>query len=692
MARVPATRPTLNHFFQIIWRRRYVFMTTLVVCCLLGGVYYYTARRLYRATALVSVNGNSRDSEAGPSTTFLRAQSEHITSHAILALAMSNPEIKHSQTLLHQANRLEALRDHVSTDIARADGAISVSFDTPYPDEAALIANGIVNAYKQYQTQPGRTSDSDVVAVYQQQIEKLQQQLETTTFKMQTFEQQYGALTTADDANSLPARRLATLSQELATAQYDSLKAQSDYDEACKALPKDTTQPAGLSTPVVVSADQEEKLRMEMIDLESRRQAMQQRFLPGHPALLGIARQIESVNRDYAVAVQGRMLLAQKREHELQAAFDVQQKQVIELSAKTAEYNRLKDDATRSRNSIDNLQARMAAIQDTRISQSANVEITDPATADTVVVSYPRPFSTALVALAAGLLLGCGVASVRDRLDDRMVSVESIRNVMGIPVLGAVPQMPWVISLSVAAQKVSLDPASDVAASYRAIRAALDATAPRNRCRTILITSPEASDGKTTSAANLAIAMAQSGKRVLLVDGSLATPMLHQIFGVSPNSGLSTILGGQTEIADKAIRRTPVNGLWVLPGGIVPPNPTELINDPAFPELLEQLAEKYDHVLIDAPPLAELADARIMAASCDLSLLVLRADTATRRRSIAARDALVSVGAHVLGLILTRAPRELQQDSNSQSDHRVKSSGRPHEDEEDIIDIGASPT
>jgi capsular exopolysaccharide synthesis family protein len=693
MSRVPPARLPLGRFLQIVWRRRLVFAATVVACFLAAGANLWTATRLYRATALVSVSPSTeRDPDAAPSSSFLRAQGERIRSHAILALTLSSPEIKHLRTLIHQSNRLDALRDHVSTDIARTDGAISVSFDSPYPDEAPVIANAIVDAYRQYQI-PGRTSDSDVVSLYQQQIDKIRDDLDATTARMQAFEQQYGVLTPGNDSASLPARRLAALSQELTSAQYDTLRAKSDYDEAIKALPKNAAaamEPARPAPPAMVSADQEEKLRMEMIDLESRREAMQQRFLPGHPALQGIARQIDSVNRDYAAAVQGRWVLSQKREKELQITYDAQQKQVIELSAKTAEYQRLSADAERSHKAMDNLEARMAAIQDTRIAQGVNVEITDPA--EGVVESYPRPISTLLTALVAGVLLGCGTAALRDWVDDRMVSAESIRSVMNLPVLGAVPQMPWVVSLTVSAQKVALDPTSNVAAAYRAIRATLDATALRNRYRTILITSPDASDGKTTSAANLAIAMAQTGKRVLLVDGVLETPMLHMVFGVSPNTGLSTILNGQTETPEKAIRRTAINNLWVLPAGITPPNPTDLLNTPAFSELLEQLADKYDHVIIDAPPLAELADARIMAASCDLSLLVLRADTATGRHSAAARDALLSVGAHIQGLILTRATRELQQDTNSQAGYRPKPPALPQEEEVDIIDIGASPT
>jgi succinoglycan biosynthesis transport protein ExoP len=700
MARVPSARETFDSIRQILRRQYTVIFTVTALCFVVAIIYLLMATRLYRATASLTAESSAvRQTgsaiDMAQSGNFLRTQAERIASRSILALALANPDIKDLKTFRNSSNRLTAIRDGLTIDVGRVNDVISVSFDSRYPEEAPLIANAVVQAYKQYQTEPVHSTTDDVLSVYQTQIDAYHKELDATTARMAAMEQQYGVLaSTGDSSGNVNLQRLSTLSQELTTAQLETVKAKSDFDEASKTLPKQLPDPQASEKstsprPLIVSAEQEAALRSELIDLESRQQAMRQLYLPHHPALQAIGQQIQQVNREYVGALEQHWLLAQKREQDMQDAFDAQQKRVIQISAETAEYERFGGDADRVRKSIDNLESRMQAIQVTRETDSVAVDLLDPA--ETAILSHPRPISTLSTTLLLGLMLGVGGALFREWMDDRMRSAGDVRSATGLRILGRVPSMPWVLNLSVAAQKVALDPASDVAEAYRAIRAAVDSAAPRERCRTILITSAGSTDGKTTSAANLAIAMAQTGKRVLLVDAVLRDPMVHVVFGVSPNSGLSTLLGSQTMAPEKTIRKTVINGLWVLPAGLTPHSPTELLNGPALASLLDDLADKYDHVIIDAPPLSDLPDARIIAASCDLTLLVVRADTATRRQTLLARDGLMGVGAHILGLILTRAPREPDETTAIPATHRK----RPILDdpsEEDAIDISTGPT
>jgi len=701
MARVPGMRETLDGFTEILRRQRRMVANTAGLCLALALLYLLVATHRYRATARLTAEPSAArrtDSASGTpqSGNFLRTQCERIASRSILALALANPDIKDLKTFSDAPNPLDVMRDGLTVNSGRADDVISVSFDSRYREEAPLIANAVAEAYKQYQTDPAGSNTADVLAIYQKQLDKIQEDLDATTAKMQAIEQQYGVLSSTSDASdNVNLRRLATLSQELTTAQLKTVSAKADFSQASKNLPKPLQDPqnAGKRTsvrPVVVSADQEATLRSQLIYLQSSQQAMRQVYLPNHPALQEIAQQINQVNLEYVGAVEQRWLLAQTHEQELQAAFDAQQQQVIQVSAKTAEYERLGADADHLRKSIDNLDSRMQAIQLTREADGAAVDLLDPA--ETTVLSHPRPIPTLLTALLLGLVLGVASALFREWTDDRMRSASDLRTATGLSVLGSVSQMPWVMGLSVAAQKVSLDPSSDVAEAYRAIRSAVDSGAPRDRCRTIVLTSSEPGEGKTTSGANLAIAMAQAGKRVLLVDAVLRDPMMHTIFGVSPSTGLSDLLVSQKKTSlDKIIRKTGVNGLWLLPAGLTPSTPTELLNSTSLPELLDQLADRYDHVVIDAPALSELPDARIIAASCDLTLLVLRADTATRRQSILARDGLMGVGAHILGLILTHAPRETDEQPHIRNGHHQRSVFGDHS-EEDIVDISTRPS
>lgn len=694
------TRPrvTLETVYRFLRRERLLIGAIWLLVVALAVVYLFNTTPLYRATAGFTAEPAGAGQGDAPvdyahGGNFLYAQSERLSSRAILALALANPDVKYLKTFLHVPNRLNALRRGLSVDVGKKDDIISVSFDSPYADDSPHIVNAVVEAYRQYQTQPKHQNTADVLTLYQEQIDGVQKQLDETTAKMRTMEGRYGVLSSNNDASSLTLHRLTALSQELTSAQFETLKAKTDLDAARKSLPhhsgSSSNQPA--AAPLIVSADQEASLRSEMIQLQSQLQEMRQRYLPDHPALQSLQRQIEQVDATYAASIERRWMLARERQDDLQKAFDEQQKQTIEMGAKSADYARLNGDADRYHKSIDNIVSRMQAIQTTRESGSVEVDFLDPAQGS--VRSHPQPLATLSLAVVMGLLLGVAGAFGREWMDDRLRSPDDARVVLGLRLLGSIPQMPSVISPTVAAQKITLDPSSDVADAYRAVRGALQASAPRERSRTIAVTSASAGDGKTTSASNLAIALAQSGKKVLLVDADFRDPMLHTIFGSRQHNGLSSVLSGQTAAIEKGIQATSVSGLWVLSSGPAPRSSTELLNTPALPELLDQLADKYDHVLIDTPPVIGQPDARIIAACCDLTILVLRCDASTRRRCLLARDSLNGVGAHVLGIIVTRAPRGNEDFFEPRHGTRGRS-GHPFEDdasEEDVMDIGASP-
>lgn len=176
------------------------------------------------------------------------------------------------------------------------------------------------------------------------------------------------------------------------------------------------------------------------------------------------------------------------------------------------------------------------------------------------------------------------------------------------------------------------------------------------KTKTILITSPAPGDGKTTTASNLAIAMAQAGQKVLLMDADFRRPTQHKVFNVDDQVGTTSVLAEQAQLAE-AIKPTETPGLSILPCGPLPKNPSEILQSRAFSRLIEQLEERFDHIVIDSPPVMPVTDARILGALCDLTVLVLRAQKSSRRISMQARDSLASVGARVLGVVVNDVPR-----------------------------------
>jgi capsular exopolysaccharide synthesis family protein len=192
---------------------------------------------------------------------------------------------------------------------------------------------------------------------------------------------------------------------------------------------------------------------------------------------------------------------------------------------------------------------------------------------------------------------------------------------------------------------------SDIAEAARNVRTALFAAARSTAVKTILVTSPRRGEGKSTFAANLAIAMAQAGSRTLLIDANFGEQGVQKIFGVRKISGFSNVLAGHIAI-DTAICRTPVERLEVLPSGQLPPNSADLLNSSAFSRLMEHVCDRYQCVIVDASPVLATSDARILGASADITLYVVRTGLTEAKAADQGLDQLLSVGCRVLGAVV----------------------------------------
>ncbi len=358
-------------------------------------------------------------------------------------------------------------------------------------------------------------------------------------------------------------------------------------------------------------------------------------FAPGHPKLQA----------------------AQRLEEELYNRYQQAMKKHMDVNAKVADFARLKSEYDTKQDFSRRLLERIKQLEIATSTAPlvASIDLLEPARA-AYAPSHPRKYRTLAVALLAGTMVGAGLALLRDRLDGRMRSVEEVQTIIGMPVLGVVPQMSGRRTAVARAMTVHLDPRSVVAESYRSVRTAVFFGAGSDRCKTLLISSPEPGDGKTTTASNLAIAIAQTGRSVLLLDADFRKPTQHKNLDIKDSVGLSSVLAGREPIT-KAIQHTGVEGLDILPCGPIPANPSEILNSREFGELVDTLSQKYDHILFDSPPVNAVTDARILGAVCDATILVLRADKSTRKSGEHARNALLAVGARVLGVIINDAPR-----------------------------------
>jgi non-specific protein-tyrosine kinase len=275
--------------------------------------------------------------------------------------------------------------------------------------------------------------------------------------------------------------------------------------------------------------------------------------------------------------------------------------------------------------------------------------VIEPAVASEQAIR-PNRMLIALLAGVAGLLLAAAGAGLAEYLDDALRDRQRVALATGLPTLGLVPRGEAGTSLR--------DPASRrLAESFRLLRSNLLASVAGGELRTILVASPAVGEGKSTTAANLAIVLAESGKRVILVDADMHRPVQMKLFGVSNRRGLSTLLLDESQAAAAIQRPTWVQNLTVVPAGPVPSDPSALLSSRRVEEVLGQLRELCDVVVVDTPPLLAQPDAALLGPRADGVLMVVDASKSRGRQAARALEMLQESGAPVLGAVLNRIPR-----------------------------------
>jgi polysaccharide biosynthesis transport protein len=326
--------------------------------------------------------------------------------------------------------------------------------------------------------------------------------------------------------------------------------------------------------------------------------------------------------------------------------------QVLESRGRSIEYTILRREADTARSLYDGLLQQYKELGIAGDVDTNNISIIDrairPGTPDSPSLRY-----NLTIAFALGLLGAAAFAGIREILDDTFKATEDVEEVLRLPVLGLAPSVASSKTDRSVFEEVSTDFTSAIAESYRSLRTALQFSTEEGVPRALLVTSARPGEGKSTAAACLACNFAQLGMRVLLIDGDLRNPSMHQVMDVENNAGLTNYLAGANE-ASELVKPSGTEGVTLLTSGPRPPNPAELLAGPRFATLLTTGAENFDLVIVDGPPIMGLADSPIIASVAGGTLLVIEAGV-TRRAIV--QDALKRLNfarARVLGVLLNK--------------------------------------
>jgi capsular exopolysaccharide synthesis family protein len=674
MAAVTAGPSAAQAPLQVAWRRRWTILLAVLLCLGGGLVYLMKATPQYTSTSRIYVEQPPRllgeaQGMAPQSGSYLYTQAERIKSTNNLAAAVEATDARNMKTFRETDNIIAYLKRELQVRVGRQDELISVSFTSPYREEAALLVNGIVDAFVSSQAAKKKSSAGEILGILQNWKQQNDAELKQKMQELVAFKQANGTLSFAgaEGKGNIVLERLAKLSEALTTAQLATFEAEAEYEAAKEKLNDPASRTRLVEAVQSQGVDRMDKeyseLLAELRTAQTELLSLRQRGIIRNSAVDDLLARVAFVKEQiaeretvlaegYVASLDQKRQAARAKEQDIRATFAEQEKEALALNSKSADLVRLEAEVQRAEQLNADLAKRIkeVGVDATADTAALNISVEEVARPEDKPTSPNRPRTMAL-ALVMGMMLGLAGAFAREWTDHRLRSADEVAATLGLPVLGVVPQMVGKHSIIERGQSVRLQPMSETAEAYRTIRTAVFFGAPGEDMKTILVTSPAPGDGKTTSASNLAIALAQAGHRTLLVDCDFRKPSQHKVFDIDATVGLSNVISGQIKLRE-AVRQTETPGLYVLPCGAIPPNPSEILNGKRFAQVMEVLCNAFDRIVLDSPPVMPVTDARILAASADLTILVLRAEKSTERMSRHARDGLLSVGANILGVVV----------------------------------------
>jgi capsular exopolysaccharide synthesis family protein len=475
-----------------------------------------------------------------------------------------------------------------------------------------------------------------------------------------------------DTAGNLEATRLATLSGQLLTAENERKYLQAQLEAAKKE--KDP-----FSIPDVNASARVEKLRDRISALKETRDALLITYTPEWPGvkkidaqLKGLEAELDKAPPEIVTSIQRRYEAAVSRENLLQRSYETQKGTTTQQTRDQIDLLAMTQELESNRQRLNTLVQRQREFQLASGDRSNEVSIATYSRLPKEPIG-PQRFRNIFVAFLLSLVSGVGLAFLLDFLDDTVKSVDDVDRYLHLPALalipagrdrgrligiGGSPQNP--APTDTTALAMISDARSPIAEAYRHLRTSLLLSSAGQPPKTILVTSSQPSEGKTTTAINTAFMLAQTGAEVLIIDCDLRRPRLHAHFGAPNTRGLTNWLSGETDVDGLLQTYKPQSNLKFLTSGPVPPNPAELLGSDEMRKLLGVLTERFAHVVIDSPPAISFTDASILSTMVDGVVLVVHGGRSSRAVVRRAKQQLLDVGAHLFGVVLNNVKVETQ--------------------------------
>jgi capsular exopolysaccharide synthesis family protein len=670
---VPANGITLDDFLRVTRRRRWTILCTVALCCLAASILTAMMTPVYSARSQLLVQAS-----------LPREEALDLENPLVGLLAMTQPQTVGTQVRILQSRDLvdDVLRlcgvprgpdgrsePRIKVSDVRDTSVIEVSVESRDPKLAARIANAMLDEYQR------ETRGHNLEEIYrarrfvEREERKARRELAEAEAALIRFRRTHrvAALTTEQESRVRQVVDMETQATQMTgsirrtEAQVRTLRAALDRE------------PMERLVPVTKENPRIDALQSKLVELEVQRSALVQEYQETSPRVVALDTQIASLRQQLSREpkerrillhalnpVREEMLTTLKRqttelealraaERELLRALADRRGRVQQLGPweiELAQLNRARDTAEKQSLLL------ISRLNDLRIRESAG-----RSTARIIERAYtpihpvrPRRLINLFLALVVGFPAGFALAFLIESRDDRISAPDEADGLLGLPALGSIPAEPY----EQGRLMTTVPSASPLAESYRFLRTNVTLAMIEAPLRTLVVTSAHRGEGKSTTAMNLAVAMALEGRRVVLVDADLRRPTLHRLLDISAAPGLTDVLIDH-QPWQEILRPAATEGLSVLTSGDIPQNPAELLNSPAMARLIEELGTFADVVLFDTPPCLAVTDAQVLAAKVDGVLLVAESEAARRAEIRLAKQLFARARARTVGLVFTKS-------------------------------------
>jgi capsular exopolysaccharide synthesis family protein len=560
----------------------------------------------------------------------------------------------------------EAIEQRMAPAVGRLMGGLTVTpirnsrmvdlkFRSPDAEYAAKAVNEIANQYIKQSVELRFGAAQAANAWLKDQLEEQRKKVEESERKLQAYKEQNNAIA-LDDKQNIVVQRLGDISRQVTNAKIERMAREADYQGV---LELQRTGGDLASYPAIAADDFINKLKTDLVARQAEKADLVAKgFGPNYTPMRQVDSQIqtlqEQLSREIGRKVEGvraAFETARLNEANLERALNAQKGESLGLDRKAIEYSELERQAQSDRELYQNLLTRTSETGVSSEYKGTSIQVIDPAQtpAGPVLPQVPRDL---MMSALGGLVLAVCVAFGVEYFDSRIKSPDEAKQHLGIPFLGMVPAVKLKDD-SGDSPMLTNDAPPAFGEAIRAIRTAVLFSSAEDGARSIVITSTGPSEGKTMISSSLAISLAQTGQRTLVIDADMRRPRLHDALGRSQEPGLSNVLVGETSLADAA-RPTSIENLSLLSAGHIPPNPAELLGSKKYLELLNDLKKKYDWIVIDAPPVMPVTDAAVVANTAGGVLFVVGAEMTPRQTAATAIEQLRSAHAKFIGVVLNK--------------------------------------